>query len=195
MTAQERERISLRIGNLRRLLNPAAARPLVLQTMKEIAAIQASMTVTDIISQLERDEGLVLTTYIDTTGNLTIGYGHNLTANPIPGIGSGSTITQAQALSILLNDITVAYDALVQAAPWIALFNPSATQVVRRGVLLNMAFNLGVQGLLTFTQTLAAIRAHDYTAAAADMANSLWASQVGARATRLEQQIVSGLWT
>jgi lysozyme len=185
----------LRIGDIRKLILPSTSLTTVKLYRKSIESMQSQMPVTDIISQLERDEGLVLTTYIDTTGNLTIGYGHNLIANPIPGIGPGSTITQAQAFSILANDITTTYQSLVQAAPWIALFNPSGGQVVRRGVLLNMAFNLGVPGLLTFKNTLAAVKSHDYATAAADMANSLWASQVGARATRLETQMTSDLWT
>ena len=57
--------------------------------------------------------------------------------------------------------------------------------------MMNMAFNM--QGkLLTFVDTLAAMKRGDYAAAADGMLNSLWARQVGARATRLAAMMRSG---
>jgi lysozyme len=48
-----------------------------------------------------------------------------------------------------------------------------------------MAFNLGLDRLLQFHDTLAAVREGQYDHAAQHMLGSLWAHQVGARADRL----------
>jgi lysozyme len=60
-----------------------------------------------------------------------------------------------------------------------------------------MAFNLGVDGLLKFKNTLAllrsAIESHASYARVADgMLNSLWAKQVGRRADELARQMRTG---
>ena len=70
-------------------------------------------------------------------------------------------------------------------------------EVPRAEVLLNMAFNLGVDGLLKFKNTLAMLRAaiegHTSYARVADgMLNSLWAKQVGRRADELARQMRTG---
>ena len=63
---------------------------------------------------------------------------------------------------------------------------------VRQRVLLDMAFNLGLGGLLGFKQTLAAIRGGEYERAASMMLQSRWATQVGERAKRLSRMMWSG---
>lgn len=52
-------------------------------------------------------------------------------------------------------------------------------------VLVNMAFNLGVHGLSQWKNTLTDLRNKNYASAANRMRGSLWARQVGARATEL----------
>ena len=52
-------------------------------------------------------------------------------------------------------------------------------------VLANMAFNLGIHGLLKFVRTLNAIERGNYDEAASHMLASKWAGQVGQRAQRL----------
>ncbi len=56
---------------------------------------------------------------------------------------------------------------------------------VRAEVLIDMAYNLGVGGLLGFKRALAAVEAGDFPAAAAHMMDSRWAAQVGRRAVEL----------
>ncbi len=128
---------------------------------------------------LIRDEGLRLRPYRDTTGNLTIGVGRNLTARGL---------SREEALYLLDNDIRDHSQELLAALPWVADLDP-----VRRDVLLNMAFNLGVPGLLKFRATLAAVKARNYPLAAKYMLRSLWASQVGTRAQRLAKRMQTGL--
>ncbi len=75
-------------------------------------------------------------------------------------------------------------ERLLAAEPWLA----KAPELVQE-VLLNMAFNLGVEGLLGFRQTLALLAARDYAGAAQSMLASRWAGQVGQRAARLAAQV------
>lgn len=131
-------------------------------------------------AQLHRDEGLSLRPYTDTVGKTTIGYGRNL---------SGTGISQDEADYMLANDITRAQTAVAQEIPWATNLDDA-----RFGVLVNMAFNMGIGGLLSFRQALAMIRAGQYQEAAAQMLQSAWARQVGDRAQRLSKQMLTGVW-
>lgn len=134
----------------------------------------------NLVDQLKRDEGVRLKPYRDTVGKFTIGTGRNL-----DDVG----ISEAEADSLLANDI----DRIrKQLAPyqWYSLLDP-----VRQGAIENMAFNIGVGDLLHFPHLIAALASQDWPAAAREMADSLWAKQVGDRALRLEHQILTGEWT
>ena len=73
--------------------------------------------------------------------------------------------------------------------PWARALSPE-----RQAVLVNMAFNLGIAGLLAFKRMLAACERGEYAAAAREMLDSVWAKQVGARAVRLAEQMRTGEW-
>lgn len=62
----------------------------------------------------------------------------------------------------------------------------------RTDVLYCMAYQLGVNGLAAFKNTLAAVARSDFNAAAAGMLDSLWARQTPKRAQRLAQVMKSG---
>jgi lysozyme len=143
--------------------------------------------ITNIIDQLTRDEGVRLDIYNDNRGFRTIGIGHNLDANPIPGLVT--PITLAQAKEILGKDVERISMFLQQKLPWIVNLDDA-----RHGVLLNMSFNLGVPGLLGFHHNLADTQAGNYAQAAADMKSSAWYIEVGERAERLTQQMLTGEW-
>jgi lysozyme len=91
-------------------------------------------------------------------------------------------------LLMLDNDVNESLTEL-KRYPWFR-----ALDAVRQAVLVNMHFNLGGTKLNKFTQTLKAIERGDYEAAANGMRKSLWAKQVGKRATRLAQQMQTGEW-
>lgn len=133
-----------------------------------------------IIEQLKRDEGVRLKPYRDSIGKLTIGVGRNL-----DDVG----ITEYEAEQLLQHDVTNAGEALRENLPWFDSLDDA-----RKGVLLNMCFNLGIHGLLTFKNTLSLIQNGHYAAAAAAMLDSKWAAQVGPRAHRLSQQMEQGVW-
>ena len=143
--------------------------------------------ITDIYSQLQRDEGLRLSPYMDTVGKTTLGYGHNLDASPISGLTF--PITLDQALQILHEDVTRITAQLFKDIPWLEDLDS-----VRQGVFQNLAFNMGVGGVLEFHHDLEDTNAGNYVKAAADMKASVWYTQVGVRAQRLCTQMATGLW-
>ncbi|MBU9679699.1 glycoside hydrolase family protein [Burkholderia multivorans] len=130
-----------------------------------------------LIVELSRDEGRRLKPYVDTVGKTTIGVGRNLTD-----VG----ITDAECDLLLSNDIDRTVTWLDRNLSWWRQLD-----AVRQRVIVNMAFNMG-GSLLTFTNTLAAMKRGDYAAAADGMLASKWATQVGARATRLAAMMRSG---
>ncbi len=130
---------------------------------------------------LERDEGLRLKPYTDTVGKLTIGIGRNL-----DDVG----ISEVEARMMLQEDIRRAGKALDSRLPW---WRTMADE--RQDVLLNMAFNLGIGRLLGFKDALAKMQAKDWAGAASELLDSTWAKQVGARATRLAEQMRRGVRT
>lgn len=132
----------------------------------------------DLHNDLVRDEGLRLKPYRDTVGKLTIGIGRNL-----DDVG----ISEAEAHTLCENDIARTIHDLERRLPQ---FN-GYPEIVQRAVA-NMAFNLGVSGLLGFKNMIAALDRGDYQEAAAHALDSKWARQVGRRAQRVAALIREG---
>jgi lysozyme len=133
--------------------------------------------------QLIRDENEVLHAYPDSEGYWTIGVGRLIDQR------KGGGISHEEAMYLLANDISSVRSKLMEQLPWIADLDEA-----RQGVLENMCYNLGIHGLLGFKNTLSLIQNGHYAAAAAAMLDSKWATQVGARAQRLSQQMEKGIW-
>jgi lysozyme len=129
-------------------------------------------------AELTRDEGLRLKPYRDSVGKLTLGIGRNL-----DDVG----ISEDEAQYMLGSDIARTVLDLDRSLPWW-----ESLDEVRQRVILNMAFNMGVFGLLTFKNTLTMIHDGRYGDAADGMLASLWAKQVGPRALRLAQMMRDG---
>lgn len=130
------------------------------------------------VRQLRLHEGERLKPYRCTANKLTIGIGRNL---------EDRGITKEESAYLLSNDIDAFYSTLLRELPWV-----SELDEVRQRVLLDMAFNLGIQGLLGFKNTLATIKSGDYEKAAPMMLQSKWAKQVGQRAERLSRMMFTG---
>lgn len=109
--------------------------------------------------------------YTDTTGHLTIGIGRNL-------IDRG--ISSTEAFYLLDDDIVYFTNKLNHYFPFFVKLCEN-----RQVALINMCFNLGIQGFLGFKGMILALEAQDYERAADEMLNSKWAEQVGERATQL----------
>jgi lysozyme len=134
--------------------------------------------------QIQRDEGGYRRfAYQDSETYWTIGFGRCIDARK----GEGITLTEAELM--LDHDIDTFSANVLAALPWTA-----GMDEVRRGALVNMAFNLGIAGLLGFKKALEAMQRGDWFTAAAHMMDSRWAGQVGIRAERLAEQMRSGEW-
>jgi lysozyme len=129
-------------------------------------------------AELKRDEGINLKPYRDTVGKLTIGIGRNL-----DDVG----ITEDEANALLRADVNRTIADLDRQLSWWRNLSE-----VRQRVLVNMAFNLGIGGLMKFQKMLTAMKSGDYVSAAQEALDSAWASQVGARADRLSRMIADG---
>lgn len=136
------------------------------------------MNVDRLQKQLIRHEGLKLKPYRCTAQKLSIGVGRNL-----EDVG----ISKDEAMTLLANDIDTVSDQLNTSLPWWKTLDDA-----RQEVLANMAFNMGISTLLTFRNTLTAIKSGAYKDAAALMLQSKWAAQVGNRAKELAAQMESG---
>ncbi len=135
------------------------------------------MDVAALKAHLVRDEDRRLKLYRCTSGKWTIGVGRNL---------EDRGITEAEADFLLGTDIAVVLADLDRELPeWRKWPEP-----VQLGVA-NMCFNLGWPRLAKFVDTLAALRRHDWLAAADAALDSLWARQVGDRAQRIADLIRS----
>lgn len=138
---------------------------------------------TELTKQLRRDENEVLHAYTDHLGFWTIGVGRLIDKR------KGGGITPDESAYLLSNDIDRRDAELLRRAPWMANLDP-----VRFGALMNMAFQMGVDGLLEFVNTLGLVRAGKYDEAAQQMLKSLWAQQTPARALRIAEQMRTGVW-
>ena len=138
----------------------------------------------DLLTQLRRDEGVRYEPYQDSLGYMTVGCGHKL----LPTDQFVYPLTDGGVNEILVRDVADKIFHLGQY-PW---FNK--LDECRQGALINMAFNLGVYGLLGFPHALSAIASGDWKTAHDQMLDSLWAKEVGPRATRLATQILTGVW-
>jgi lysozyme len=139
------------------------------------------MDKTQLIKELRRDEGVVPFAYQDHLGYWTIGVGRLIDKK------KGGRLRDSEIDFMLSNDIDDFDRQLIDALPWYGRLDG-----VRQRVLVNMAFNLGVAGLLGFKNTLAMIERGDYAGAAKGMLASKWASQVGDRAKRLATMMERG---
>lgn len=133
--------------------------------------------------QLRDEEGEKLYAYKDSRGLLTIGVGRLIDAS------AGGRITSEESSYLLNNDITKVIADVTDKLPWFKdLSEP------RQAVLCQMAFQMGINGLLQFSSMLGSVQRGDYEGAGYHMMNSLWAKQTPNRAERLCKQIKTDEW-
>ena len=148
-----------------------------------------------LIEQIKRHEGYRKRMYLCTAGKETIGYGYNLKANPLHlssleiGNAYKNGMNEVEAERLLKLMIAKITDQLEEAIPVI-----NRLDTVRQDILINMAYNLGLVGLLKFKKTLLALEKKDYRTASIEMLNSKWRNDVGDRAQELATQMLTGAY-
>jgi lysozyme len=133
--------------------------------------------------QLTIDEGVEESAYQDSLGFWTIGVGRLIDKR------KGGKLSDDEIEYLLHNDVNRKYAELIRVLPWI-----KGLDEARQGALLNMAFQLGVEGLSKFKNSLAFIKAGDYKKASENLMLSLWAKQTPNRAKKMAKQIETGIW-
>ncbi len=127
-------------------------------------------------ARLVTEEGFRATAYTDTTGNITIGYGFNVSAG----------ISQFAAASLLAAQVHER-DQFLQSYSWYQNLDP-----VRQSVFIDVSFNVGVGGLLHFPKCIAAVSIGDWQTAHDELLNSLAAKQLPSRYNTLAQILLTG---
>ena len=133
------------------------------------------MNKTRLINSIKNHEGKRCLPYCDSEGRLTIGYGHNLDEKPL---------TDDVLELLLKHDVE---DAITQARRVLPYFD--SLDENRQEVVVEMVFNLGLNGFKSFKKMLRALRRRDYATAAMEMLDSRWHEQVGERAEVLAERM------
>lgn len=128
---------------------------------------------------VEKNEGYRRYMYLDSGGIETIGIGFNLEEG----------FTREECLLILNLRLGYIRDTLEDTISGWEDLNP-----MRKLVLVDMCYNLGLTRLLKFKKMLNAIAAHNYEVAALELLDSRYAAQVGPRADRNAKMMRTGKW-
>ena len=135
---------------------------------------------------LKKHEGLMLRPYKCPAGHWSIGYGHNLEAH---GEFLPESITEEEAEEYLTKDIEKAIDDCQMQIPDFEGYDS-----VRKAVLIDMCYNMGVWKLIKFVRMLKAMHQYDWQRAADELLDSKYARQVGSRSKENAQMLITGLW-
>jgi lysozyme len=128
--------------------------------MKEITAFNL----------LQRHEGWRSKYYKDSLGNDTIGYGFCLKYIELPKIIG----------KLWLQKLIAEKKNQLMEFDWFRDLDQS-----RQAVIIDLVYNIGINGVLSFKKMIAELKNKNYELAATEMLNSHWAEQVGSRATDL----------
>lgn len=144
------------------------------------------LSVDRLINEIKSDEGKVKKNgrhvmYFDHLGYPTIGYGRMISEL------KGGGISDEEAQLLLENDIK---DVIAQMDDHMLWWRGESD--MRKRALINMAFQMGVHGLLGFKRMLWAMQHGSYKEAAREALDSRWAKQTPNRAQRIAKMIRDG---
>lgn len=135
---------------------------------------------------IQFEEGRRNVAYLDSRGFWSNGIGHKYS----DGLSHEGDVWDDQKIDgTFLTDYGDAYRGIVAALPWFAQLDE-----VRQAVLISMAFQMGVHGVLEFQHTLQAVRDQRWNDAAGGIRSSRWYTQTHVRAERAARAIETGEW-
>jgi len=130
----------------------------------------------DTADMIKAHEGHKCEVYLDTEGIPTVGYGHALHI--------GSEIPHQVCEMLFRQD----FRKTIEEYESLCL----SLDTVRRAVVVDMIFNLGLKGFMRFAKLRIALVSGDYEEAAREMIDSKWYRQVGSRAKELVKMMETG---
>jgi lysozyme len=133
------------------------------------------------IKRIMDHEGLRLNKYQDTEGHWTIGYGHKILPHEVERFSS--EISKGEATDLFLADIEKAIEKFraIEQDLYLELNN------TRRGVCIEMIYQMGVRGFRGFKKMITALIWGDWEEAANQMLDSRWAKQTPSRCRELAE--------
>jgi lysozyme len=124
-----------------------------------------------LIRLIEQQEGLKTHIFTATNGHLSIGIGRDLSVHGI---------SVDEALYLLQNDILAAESSLSKCFP-----EYNTLDDIRKIVVINLVFTMGIASFMQFAGMIAAIRDHDFVLAAKHLLDSNDAKLAPHRAEQL----------
>jgi len=138
-------------------------------TLLILLAIYAKAAPTELsVELIKKHEGYSTHVYKDTH-TYSIGWGTNL-----------SYITKAEATYLLHSRLTIIDKSLDEIYPWYAHL-----PYIPKTVILDMTYNVGINGFHKFRKMHYQLSRHNWTKAALEMKNSLWFKQTKTRSKYL----------
>ena len=122
----------------------------------------------NLIEAIKENEGFVGTVYKDTLGFDTIGYGTKLPLN------------EDEAELLLRKRLTDKIKEIEAKEPFI-----NKLPLEKQKVIIEMTYQMGVNGVLKFKKMWEALKEYDYERASVEMLDSRWAMQTPNRANKL----------
>ena len=139
-----------------------------------------------LIKLIELEEGWKEHPYRCSEGYPTVGYGFKIGEKdwPIPYFSLPKVAGDAWLLELL-----VELDNTFSSRGWY-----TALSEERKAIIISMAYQMGVSGVLKFKNMIKALEQQDYNTASSEMLDSRWATQTPLRASRHSAQLQSGEW-
>ena len=134
--------------------------------------------------RIMRHEGFAEFPKPDAKKFWVIGYGHDISQAAVRDYADG--ITESAAIDLLNADIARFEAETAEAFPWSSGLSPT-----RLGVLAEMVFQMGVEGVSEFRDFLRDLEAGHYALAAHEMLASEWDEETPARCEELANLILN----
>ena len=145
------------------------------------------MNIEELRDQLKIDEGVKYEIYNDHLGYATFGIGHLIVeGDEEHGKPVGTAVSEERVNAIFEEDVQKYISESKKVFPNLDDLPETAQQVI-----VNMCFNMGAPRLSQFKKFIAGVNKGDWPTAAEEMMDSRWANQVGDRATRLRNRILT----
>lgn len=133
----------------------------------------------DLLDRIKGFEGYRRYAYHCSLGHLTIGYGTM--------IAEGGHGVPDYVAEILLQDYLTTIQSRLKVYDWFIGLNTP-----RQHCILEMAYQMGVEGVLAFRNMIRSIEQQDWQAAGDHALDSLWAKQTPIRARDVAERLTLG---
>jgi lysozyme len=144
----------------------------------------------NVIDLLGQEEGFKSKAYHCTQGYPTIGIGWRIGRRNQPLSDFEHMVISRPAAEGQLQYEVFAIEQELGNHDWFTKLNEA-----RQAVIVSMAYQMGISGLMKFQRMIAAIKENDWCTAADEGLDSRWAKQTPERANRQMKTLLCGDWS